>query len=84
MIMTQSDNDHIWYMRPVFFVTDIGRAIEYYVGGLGFEKKWHEADGKGTVCQVIVEGVRLFYAKIKRALLGVGFFSSCLAQGSIS
>ena len=44
--------DHIWYMRPVFFVSDIQRAIGFYVDKLGFKKKWHEADGKGTVCQV--------------------------------
>jgi catechol 2,3-dioxygenase-like lactoylglutathione lyase family enzyme len=44
--------DHVWYMRPVFFVSDIQRAIGFYVGKLGFTKKWHEADGKGTVCQV--------------------------------
>ena len=44
--------DHVWYMRPVFFVTDVQRAIEFYVGKLGFTKKWHEAEGKGTVCQV--------------------------------
>jgi catechol 2,3-dioxygenase-like lactoylglutathione lyase family enzyme len=41
-----------WYMRPVLFVSGIQRAIEFYVGKLGFEKRWHEADGKGTVCQV--------------------------------
>ncbi len=41
-----------WYSRPVLFVSDIQRAIEFYVGKLGFEKKWHEADGEGTVCQV--------------------------------
>lgn len=44
--------DHTWYMRPVFFVSDIQRAIGFYVDKLGFKKKWHEADGKGTVCQV--------------------------------
>jgi catechol 2,3-dioxygenase-like lactoylglutathione lyase family enzyme len=43
---------HTWYMRPVFFVSDIQRAIGFYVGKLGFTKKWHEADGNGTVCQV--------------------------------
>jgi len=43
---------HTWYMRPVFFVSDIERAIRFYVDKLGFEKKWHEGDGKGTVCQV--------------------------------
>jgi catechol 2,3-dioxygenase-like lactoylglutathione lyase family enzyme len=44
--------DHTWYLRTVFFVSDIQRAIEFYVDKLGFTKKWHEADGKGTVCQV--------------------------------
>ena len=43
---------HKWYARPVFFVSDIQRAIAFYVGMLGFTKKWHEADGAGTVCQV--------------------------------
>lgn len=44
--------EHVWYMRPVFFVSDIQNAIAFYVDKLGFVKKWHEADGKGTVCQV--------------------------------
>jgi len=44
--------DHVWYMRPVFFVADIQRAIGFYIDKLGFEKKWHSEDGKGTVCQV--------------------------------
>ena len=43
---------HIWYTRPVLFVADIGRSIRFYTEGLGFRKAWHEADGKGTVCQV--------------------------------
>jgi catechol 2,3-dioxygenase-like lactoylglutathione lyase family enzyme len=41
-----------WYARPVFFVSDLNRAIHFYVDLLGFEKKWHEGDGAGTVCQV--------------------------------
>lgn len=43
---------HRWYTRPVFFVTDVNRAIQFYVDKLGFEKAWHEGDGTGTVCQV--------------------------------
>ena len=46
------ETDHVWYLRTVFFVSDIQRTIDFYVGKLGFVKKWHEADGKGTVCQV--------------------------------
>jgi catechol 2,3-dioxygenase-like lactoylglutathione lyase family enzyme len=43
---------HRWYARPVLFVADINRALRFYVDMLGFEKRWHEADGAGTVCQV--------------------------------
>jgi len=53
--MGQSIKDaiyHEWYMRPVLFVSDVQRAIGFYVDKLGFEKRWHEADGKGKVCQV--------------------------------
>ena len=41
-----------WYARPVLFVADVNRALRFYVDMLGFRKKWHEADGEGTVCQV--------------------------------
>jgi len=43
---------HRWYARPVFFVADVNRALQFYIDMLGFEKAWHEGDGKGTVCQV--------------------------------
>ena len=42
----------IWYSRPVFRVSDLERALSFYLDTLAFTKKWHEADGKGTVCQV--------------------------------
>jgi catechol 2,3-dioxygenase-like lactoylglutathione lyase family enzyme len=43
---------HRWYARPVFFVADVNRAIQFYVDLLGFEKAWHSGDGTGKVCQV--------------------------------
>ena len=43
---------HRWYTRPVLFVTDVHRALHFYVGMLGFVKRWHEGDGTGGVCQV--------------------------------
>ncbi|HYX68556.1 MAG TPA: glyoxalase superfamily protein [Terriglobales bacterium] len=43
---------HRWYARPVLFVADLNRALGFYVDRLGFEKSWHEGDGKGKVCQV--------------------------------
>jgi catechol 2,3-dioxygenase-like lactoylglutathione lyase family enzyme len=42
---------HRWYARPVLFVTDLQRAVRFYVDGLGFKIDWHD-DGSGTVCQV--------------------------------
>ena len=41
-----------WYLRPVLFVSDLQAALRFYVDMLGFEKRWHSADGTGTVCQV--------------------------------
>ena len=57
---------HLWYMRPVLFVSDIQRAIDFYVGKLGFVKKWHEADGKGTVCQVDRGGCEIILSQEAR------------------
>ncbi len=41
---------HGWYMRPVFFVSDIERARNFYIDKLGFVMKWLSPEGK--VCQV--------------------------------
>ena len=41
-----------WYVRPVLFVSNLQAALRFYIDMLGFRKKWHSADGKGTVCQV--------------------------------
>ena len=43
---------HQWYLRPVLFVSDLQAALRFYIDQLGFKKKWHAAEGKGTVCQV--------------------------------
>jgi catechol 2,3-dioxygenase-like lactoylglutathione lyase family enzyme len=43
---------HRWYARPVLFVADVNRALRFYIDMLGFEKRWHERDGAGKVCQV--------------------------------
>lgn len=48
----QTQGPHRWYTRPVLFVSDVKRAVHFYVDVLGFEKGWHEGDGTGTVCQV--------------------------------
>ena len=39
---------HQWYARPVLFVSDVERALSFYIEQLGFTKKWLAH----TVCQV--------------------------------
>jgi len=42
-----------WYARPVLFVTDIDRSVDFYVQQLGFTQPWrYEEDGKAWVAQV--------------------------------
>ena len=50
---------HKWYTRPVLFVSDVNRALQFYTEVLGFEKAWHEGDGQGKVCQVDKAGCEI-------------------------
>ena len=43
---------HRWYSRPVLFVSDLPRALHFYLESLGFRKDWHSDQSDGTVCQV--------------------------------
>ena len=33
-----------WYARPVFFVADIGRSVDFYVKQRGFSQNWRFKD----------------------------------------
>jgi catechol 2,3-dioxygenase-like lactoylglutathione lyase family enzyme len=49
-----------WYARPVLFVADISRSVDFYVHQLGFTQRWrYEADGKALVAQVDRQGCEL-------------------------
>lgn len=41
---------HRWYTRPVFFVSDVDRALQFYTRQLGFVQQWRSDDA--SVCQV--------------------------------
>lgn len=51
-----------WYSRPVLFVADVRRAVDFYVGKLGFGEKWRFADEVAQVdrdgCEIIVSSQR--------------------------
>ena len=51
-MMSSEQKSAFWYLRPVVFVSDLQAALRFYLDTLGFEKRWHTSDGKGTVCQV--------------------------------
>src|SRR5947209_8514178 len=55
-----------WYARPVIFVSDVNRALQFYVGVLGFEKRWHEGDGTGGVCQVDRAGCEIILCEDRK------------------
>jgi catechol 2,3-dioxygenase-like lactoylglutathione lyase family enzyme len=49
-----------WFARPVLFVTDIDRSVDFYVKQLGFTQPWrYEDDGKAWVAQVDRQGCEL-------------------------
>ena len=42
-----------WFARPVLFVTDVARSVDFYVNQLGFVQSWrYEEEGKAFVAQV--------------------------------
>jgi len=42
-----------WFARPVLFVTDIDRSLDFYIKQLGFVRSWrYEHEGKAFVAQV--------------------------------
>jgi catechol 2,3-dioxygenase-like lactoylglutathione lyase family enzyme len=46
-----------WYSRPVLFVTDIDRSVDFYVKQLGFAQQWRfVVEGKAEVAQVARPG----------------------------
>jgi catechol 2,3-dioxygenase-like lactoylglutathione lyase family enzyme len=49
-----------WYSRPVLFVTDIEKSVDFYVRQLGFTQVWrYEDEGKAWVAQVDRKGCEL-------------------------
>ena len=49
-----------WFARPVLFVADIDRSVDFYVKQLGFSHAWrYEEEGKARVAQVERQGCAL-------------------------
>jgi catechol 2,3-dioxygenase-like lactoylglutathione lyase family enzyme len=62
-----------WYARPVLFVADIGRSVEFYVGQLGFTRSWsYEEEGQALVAQVERQGCELILSSQWPNKVGTG------------
>ena len=49
-----------WFARPVLFVTDVDRSVDFYVNQLGFTQSWRfEEGGTPHVAQVDRQGCAL-------------------------
>ena len=49
-----------WYTRPVLFVGDVDRSVDFYVNQLGFTQSWrYEEEGQALVAQVDRQGCEL-------------------------
>jgi catechol 2,3-dioxygenase-like lactoylglutathione lyase family enzyme len=52
-----------WFARPVLFVADMQRTLDFYVNRLGFTQSWrHEDDGKTLVAQADRQGCALIFS----------------------
>lgn len=64
-----------WYARPVLFVADVARSIDFYVKQLGFKQAWaFQEEGTTFVAQVDRQGCELILssqwpAKVGTALI---------------
>ena len=62
-----------WYARPVLFVADIDRSLDFYVNQFGFTQNWRfEVDGKAGVAQVARAGYELILTSESSDKVGKG------------
>lgn len=71
-----------WYSRPVLFVADIDKSVDFYVKQLGFAQPWrYEDDGKAFVAQVDRQGCELILSSQWPDKVGQGLMFISLDPG---
>jgi catechol 2,3-dioxygenase-like lactoylglutathione lyase family enzyme len=71
-----------WYTRPVLFVADIDRSVDFYVTQLGFTQAWrYEDEGKAYVAQVDRLGCELILSSQWPGKVGNGLMFISLDPG---
>jgi catechol 2,3-dioxygenase-like lactoylglutathione lyase family enzyme len=71
-----------WYTRPVLFVADIDRSVDFYVKQVGFTQAWrYEDEGKAYVAQVDRLGCELILSSQWPDKVGKGLMFISLDVG---
>jgi catechol 2,3-dioxygenase-like lactoylglutathione lyase family enzyme len=71
-----------WYARPVLFVADIDRSVDFYGQQLDFTESWrYEEDGKAYVAQVDRLGCELILSSQWPDKVGNGLMFISLDPG---
>ena len=71
-----------WFARPVLFVADIDRSIDFYVKQLEFTQAWrYEEEGKAYVAQVERQGCELILSSQWPDKVGKGLMFISLDVG---
>ncbi len=74
-----------WFARPVLFVADIGRSVDYYERQLGFTQQWrYEEEGKAWVAQVDRQGCALILSSQWPDKVGKGLMFISLDVGVLN
>ena len=60
---SRSQAPHRWYVRPVLFVSDVNRALQFYIDKLGFENAGTQETEREMFARSITENARSFSAK---------------------
>jgi catechol 2,3-dioxygenase-like lactoylglutathione lyase family enzyme len=62
-----------WFARPVLFVADVDRSLDFYVSRLGFTQSWrYTEDGKAVVAQADRQGCALIFSSQWPEKIGKG------------
>ena len=70
-----------WFARPVLFVADIDRSVDFYVKQLGFTQAWRYEEGTAYVAQVERQGCELILSSQWPDKVGKGLMFISLDVG---
>ena len=82
VVRGQNVMSNAWFARPVLFVADLDRSVDFYLTQLGFRQAWrYEEEGKARVAQVDRQGCELILSSQWPDKVGKGLMFISLDLG---